>query len=83
MPDRMSRRFKLGESGDMQALISCIRTTNSDELCQVKSSKKSNIVPAGQTIHLHCRANTGPIHLKTPVTFEPDGLATWPSELAI
>ena len=66
-----------------QVLISLIRTSNSDELCQVKSSKKPQILPAGQTVHLPCRANTGPIHRKTPVLFEPDELATWPSGLAV
>ena len=80
---RMSRSFKMSKSGDMQALISLIRTTNSDELCLVKSTKKPHIVPAGETVHLPCRANTGPIHRKTPVIFEPDKLATWPSGLAV
>ncbi|CAH3182832.1 unnamed protein product [Porites lobata] len=75
----MSKSFKLSKSGDTQVLISLIRTSNSDELCQVKSSKKPQILPAGQTVHLPCRANTGPIHRKTPVLFEPDELATWPS----
>ena len=78
-----SKSFKLRKSGDTQVLISLIRTSNSDELCQVKSSKKPQILPAGQTVHLPCRANTGPIHRKTPVLFEPDELATWPSGLAV
>ena len=81
--ERMSRRFKVSKSGDLQALISLIRTTNSDELCLVKSTKKPHTVPAGETVHLPCRANTGPIHRKTPVIFEPDELATWPSGLAV
>ena len=80
---RMSRSFKMSTSGDMQALISLISTTKSDELCLVKSTKKPHIVPAGETVHLPCRANTGPIHQKTPVIFEPDELATWPSGLAV
>ena len=80
---RMSRSFKMSKSGDMQALISLIRTTNSDELCLVKSTKKPHIVLAGETVHLPCRTNTGPIHRKTPVIFEPDELATWPSGLAV
>ena len=64
-------------------MTSLIRTTNSDELCLVKSTKKPHIVPARETVHLPCRANTGPIHRKTPVIFEPDELATWPSGLAV
>lgn len=56
---------------------------NADELCLVKSTKKPYIVPAGQTIRPPCRANTGPIHRKTPVIFEPCKLATWPSGLEV
>ena len=67
----------------VQALICLIRTTNPGELCLVKSTKKPHTVPAGETVHLPCRANTGPIHRKTPVIFEPDELATWPSGLIV
>lgn len=49
----------------------------------VKWTKKAHVVPAGQTVRLPCRANTGPIHSKTPVIFEPDELATWPTGLAV
>ena len=80
---RMLRSFKTSKSGDIQALISLIRTTNSDELCLVKSTKKPHTVPAGETVHLPCRANTGPIYRKTPVIFEPDELTTWPAGLAV
>ena len=81
--ERMSRSFKVSKSGDLQALISLIRTTNSGELCLVKSTKKPHTVPAGETVHLPYRANTGPIHRKTPVIFEPDESATLPSGLAV
>ena len=77
------RNAEVRKSGDLQALISLIRTTNSGELCLVKSTKKPHTVPAGETVHLPCRANTGPIHRETPVIFEPDELATWPSGLAV
>ena len=80
---RMLRSFKTSKSGDMQALISLMCTTDSDELCLVKSTKKPHILPAGETGHLPCRANTGPIYRKTPVIFEPDELATWLSGLAV
>ena len=69
---RTSRSFK--------TLTSLIPT---EELCLVKSTKKPHIVPSGKTVHLPCWANTGPIHRKTSVIFEPDELATWPSGLAV
>lgn len=77
------KSFHQSRDSDIQALISIIRATNSDELCFVKSAKKAHTIPAGQTIRLPCRANTGPIHGKTPVIFEPDQLATWPSGLEV
>lgn len=82
---KMMESFRLSKGGDMQALISLIRTTNSDDFCVVKSTKKTHVVPAGQTVRLPCRANTGPIHSKTPVILEPDELATctWPTGLAV
>ena len=43
--ERMIRSFHQSRDGDLQALISIIRATNSDELCLVKSSKKIHIVP--------------------------------------
>ena len=83
VPGRTMKSFHQSRDSDIQALISIIRATNSDELCFVKSAKKAHTIPAGQTIRLPCRANTGPIHRKTPVIFEQDELATWPSGLEV
>jgi len=80
---RMMKSFHRSKDSDIRALMSIIHATNSDELCLVKSTKKLHVVPAGQTVRLPCRANTGPIHRKTPVIFEPDELATWPSGLEV
>ena len=80
---RMMKSFHQSRDSDMQALIGIIRATNSDDLCLVKSTKKSHIVPAGKTVRLPCRANTGSVHRKTPVIFEPDELAAWPSGLEV
>ena len=83
LPGRTMKSFHQSRDSDIQALISIIRATNSDELCFVKSAKKAHTIPAGQTIRLPCRANTGPIHRKTPVIFKPDELATRPSGLEV
>ena len=74
LPGRTMKSFHQSRDSDMQALISIIRATNSDELCFVKSAKKAHTIPAGQTLRLPCRANTGPIHRETPVIFKPDEL---------
>lgn len=83
LPGRTMKSFHQSRDSDKQALISIIRATNSDELCFVKSAKKAHTIPAGQTIRLPCRANTGPIYRKTPVIFKPDELSTWPSGLEV
>ena len=80
---RMMKSFHRSRDSDIQALIGIIRANDSGDLCLVKSTKKSRIVPAGQTVRLPCRANTGPVHRKTPVIFEPDELAAWPSGLEV
>ena len=80
---RMMKSFHRSRDSDIQALIGIIRANDSGDLCLVKSTKKSHIVPAGQTVRLPCRANTGPVHRKTPVIFEPDELAAWPSGLEV
>lgn len=79
----MTESFRLSKDDDMQALKSLICTSNSDDFCVVKSTKKAHVVPVGQTVRLPCRANPGPIHSKTSVIFEPDELATWPTGLAV
>ena len=81
--ERMMKSFHQSIDRDIQALIGIIRATNSDDLCLVISTKKSHIDPAGQTVPLPCRANTGPVHRKTPIIFEPDELAAWPSGLEV
>ena len=42
-----------------------------EQLCVVKVSKRKEIIPAGTTVNVKCRVNTGPIHRLTPVMFEP------------
>ena len=56
--------------------------TGSDALCLVKTTK-SYVVPSGQTVRIQCRANTGAIHQRTPVLFEPDEVGQWPSGLTL
>ena len=46
---RMMKSFHQSRDSDIQALISIMRATNSDDRCLVKSIKKPHIVPAEQT----------------------------------
>lgn len=81
--ESITNSFRLSKNSDIPALVNLIRTKDSNELCLVKSAKKTHMIPAGQTVRLPRRANTGPIHRKTPVLFEPDELGQWPSGLAV
>ncbi len=56
-----------------------VQSTNSDYLCNVKTSKRDVIVPGGKQVKVQCRVNTGPISRTTPVLFEPEETMPWPS----
>ena len=79
---RMMKSFHQSRNSDMQALISTIRTTNSDELCLVKSTKKPYIVPCWTdcSFTLSCQNWT---NSPQDTIFKLDELATWPSGLEV
>lgn len=69
---------------DVSALVNLIQTSGmNDELCTIKTPRRNITVPAGQTVKVSCRANTGPISGRTPVLFEPDVLGQWPEGLEV
>ena len=68
---------------DINALINFIRSDTTESLCTVRTSKRNIVIPKGQSIHVACRANTGPLERNSPVLFEPDEQAQWPSGLTI
>ena len=81
--EKLENSFIHCERKNIPALVNFIRSSDCDELCVVKSTKTTCIIPAGQTVPVPCRANTGPIQRKTPVLFEPDELAQWPPGLEV
>lgn len=64
-------------------LIDVINSNDPDSLCLVKTAKKDIVIPPLQTISVQCRANTGPISRPTPVIFEPEEPADWPTGLIL
>ena len=56
---------------------------NDDDLCVLKTSKKAQIIPKGETVTVRCRANVGIIKSKTPALFEPDLSTTVSSGLEL
>ena len=77
----MTNSFRHSQSDTIPALINLIRAADTDELCLVRSTKKANFIPAGETVRLSCRANTGPIHRKHLFCLNPmswnNGLQVW------
>jgi hypothetical protein len=68
---------------DANAPINFIRSDTSESLCAVRTSKKNVIIPKGESVSVSCRANTGPVQRDSPVLFEPNEEANWPSGLTI
>ena len=81
--EKLENSFTHCERKNKLALVNFIRSSDCDELRVIKSTKTTCIIPAGQTVPVPCRANTGPIQRKTPVFFEPDQLAQWPPGLEV
>ena len=80
----MQGTFLESRGDSVNALISMIQASDTeDELCVIRTPKKNTVVPAGQTVKVACRANTGPIHERTPVLFEPDTSGQWPDGLDV
>jgi hypothetical protein len=71
------------DSGAAQILINFVQSTNSDYLCNVKTSKRDVTVPCDKQVMVQCRVNTGPTSRTTPVLFEPDETMPWPSSLEL
>ena len=81
--EKLENSFIHCERKNIPASVNFIRSSDCDELCVVKSTKTTCIIPVGQMVPVPCRANTGPIQRKTPVLFEPDELAQWPPGLEV
>ena len=83
-PETLGKTFPDVEKEKLDALISFIKTDcRETELCSVKTNKRDYVVPKKTSMIVSCRVNHGPIDKRTPVLFEPDELAPWPSGLII
>ena len=48
-----------------------------------RDSKEGVTIPAGMSVRIPCRANTGPVEVNTPVLFEPDEVHEWSDGLEV
>ena len=75
--------FMDSEESKLSALVNLMQVPEEDHLCIVKTPKKAVHVPAGSTLNVSCRAETGPVESSCPVLFEPDELQLWPPGLEV
>ncbi|KXJ14888.1 hypothetical protein AC249_AIPGENE26963 [Exaiptasia diaphana] len=81
--DSVTAGFVDSEEEKLSTLVNLIRAPSEEYLCPIKSPKKGIRIPAGGTVQLSCRANTGRIHKDSPVLFEPDEMPQWSDGLEV
>ena len=83
-PETLGKTFPDVEREKLDTFISFMKTDcHETELCFVKTNKSDDVVPKKTSMIVSGRVNHGPIDKRTPVLFEPDELAPWPSGLII
>ena len=83
-PETLGETFPDVEREKLDTLISFIKTEcRETELCSVKTNKHDYVVPKKTSMIVSYRVNHDPIDKRTPVLFQPDELAPWPSGLII
>ena len=79
----LSNVFPSVPSENISSLIDLIKTNNEAEFCCLKTGKKDHLIKRGQSFHVSCRLNHGPVETAAPVLFEPDELANLPFGISI
>ena len=79
----VSSSFHDTDCSKAAALVNFIQTSNSSELCHIRTGKRDTVIPKDSGINIRCRANTGPVERRVPVIFEPDEEPQWPSGLLL
>ena len=67
----------------VEALVTIIQNTKSNELCNVKTTKRDIIISPGQSIKVSCHVNVGPLDGPIPVLFEPNPECPWDDGIEI
>ena len=67
----------------VDALLSLLQDAKESCLCIIKSRKRNQVIPKGQSIILSLHADVGPIKTSIPVMFEPEDSPYMPQGLVI
>ena len=82
--DSLNATFPKADHNKLATLINFVQTNSIDtDLCSVKTNKHDSVIPRESSAIISCRVNHGHLEKRTPVLFEPDELAPWPSGLII
>ena len=82
--DSLNSTFPNADHNKLSTLINFVQTNSIDtDLCSVKTNKHDSVIPRESSAIISCRVNHGHLQKRTPVLFEPDELAPWPSGLII
>ena len=80
----LNATFPNADHNKLSTLINFVQTNSIDtDLCSVKTNKHDSVIPRESSAIISCRVNHGHLQKRTPVLFEPDELAPWPSGLII
>ena len=81
--DAMLLSFNSTDDTQLKTFINFIQECRQHNLCTVKTIKKNFIIPAGKSLKVPCRVNTGPISKRLPVFFEPFEVENLPYGLSV
>ena len=82
---RVIATFHEASTDNIPAFIDFVyeNAINNDDLCALKTSKKTQILPKGGTVTVRCRTIVGIIRSMTQVLYEPDLSTSMSSDLSL
>ena len=68
--DAMLSSFNSVDDTQLKTFINFVQECGQNDLCTVKTIQKNFVIPAGKSLKIPCRVDTGPISKRLPVLFE-------------
>ena len=75
--------FNSVDDTQLKTFISFVQECGQNDLCTVKTIKKHFVIPAGKSLKISCRVDTGPISKCLLVLFEPFEVENLPYGLRV
>ena len=79
----MLSSFNSVDDTQLKTFINFVQECGQNDLCTVKTIKKNFVIPAGKSLKIPCRVDTGPISKCLPVLFEPFEVENLPYGLSV